>query len=89
MHIYMRKKWTKDPIEIVGNETAIPASPAPGNVNKEHATIVGVEATETGWDVFRLKLLENDLSPLVPNEIWLDQTPHATSIGSGRRGQLI
>ena len=39
--------------------------------------------------MFSDKLLEIDLSPLVPNEVWLDQTPRATSIGSGRRGQLI
>ena len=39
--------------------------------------------------MFSDKLLEIDLSPLVPNEVWLDQTPRATLIRSGRRGQLI
>ena len=39
--------------------------------------------------MFSYKLLEIDLSPLVPNEVWLDQTPRANSIRSGRRGQLI
>ena len=30
--------------------------------------------------MFSDKLLEIDLSPLVPNEVWLDQTPRATSM---------
>ena len=60
---------TKDPIELVGNETAIPASPASGNVNKEHATIVGAGATETGNDEIDPNHSVDDVQSMITNVI--------------------